>query len=719
MFGSTRKLRLRSRDLLIGCGVGLLVLAAYAFGEDVYRSRAADQRRLAAVEDLAQIRSDLAARLTGSFLILQGLAAHIAARPGIGQAAFSRFAEDMSRGYPELRSVAAAPDLVVRFVHPLQENLGAIGLDYRTHPEQRAAAMAAVGSRGIVIAGPLDLVQGGRGVIARMPVFLPAGQPAEPGDSETLAGPGTAPDTGSSPSSPPANEPSARLWGLVAVVIDTDKLFAASHLDRWGNRLQVALRRESETGGAVVPVFGDQTLFEHDPVMSTLALPQGTWQIGGAPSESWQPSGTDLIVPRALAVLAALIVMAAAVSMIRQRRAVADRDQLFRQMFEEHGAVKLLIDPQDGRIIDANRSAARFYGWSIPTLRTMRISQINTLNPDQIRAEMEKVTEKGGTFSFKHRLASGDIRDVEVHSGPVVLGGQRLLHSIVYDVTDRLAAETGLRKSVVAAEEAYRAKAAFIAVMSHEIRTPLNAVLGFTEAIQSEVFGPIGNPRYRDYLGHVMEAGRHLADVIDDILDITKADTGQVDLQTVWMSPGSLIDRSVALVQERASTRSMRITSLRVDYAAGGPVWIAVDATRMKQVLINLLTNSIKYSPAGTSITVKASLQDNGRYCLSVIDQGYGIPENQLAEVMEPFRRGSAHIMVAHEGVGIGLSLCKRLVELHEGTLIIDSTVGQGTNVSVCLPADRVRVGAEPTAPGDRWRKADPEAAVPVRSATL
>jgi len=717
MLGSTRQLRLRSRDLLIGSGVGLLVLAAYAFGEDVYRSRAADQRRLGAVEDLAQIRSDLAARLTGSFLILQGLAAHIAARPNIGQADFSRFAQDMSRGYPELRSVAAAPDLVVRFVHPLEENLGAVGLDYRAHPEQRAAAMAAVASRGIVIAGPLDLVQGGRGVIARMPVFLPTGQPSAPDDSRPGAGGGTATDTAPARILA-ADDPSARLWGLVAVVIDTDKLFAASHLDRWGNRLKVALRREFEAGGPIVPVFGDQTLFEHDPVTSTLALPQGTWQIGGAPTRSWRPSGTDLIVPRILAVFTALIVLVATVSIIRQRRAFADRDQLFRQMFEEHGAVKLLIDPQNGRIIDANRSAARFYGWSIPTLRTMQIAQINTLQPDQIRSEMEKVTEQGGTFAFKHRLASGDIRDVEVHSGPVVLGGQRLLHSIVYDVTDRLAAETGLRKSVVAAEEAYRAKAAFIAVMSHEIRTPLNAVLGFTEAIQSEVFGPIGNPRYRDYLGHVMEAGRHLADVIDDILDITKADTGQVDLQTVWMNPGSLIDRSVALVQERASARSMRITTLHVDYAAGGPVWIAVDATRMKQVLINLLTNSIKYSPAGTSITVKASLQDNGRYCLSVIDQGYGIPEDQLAEVMEPFRRGSAHIMVAHEGVGIGLSLCKRLVELHEGTLVIDSTVGQGTSVSVCLPADRVKIGAEPAAPRDRWQKAEPDAVVPGQSAT-
>jgi signal transduction histidine kinase len=234
------------------------------------------------------------------------------------------------------------------------------------------------------------------------------------------------------------------------------------------------------------------------------------------------------------------------------------------------------------------------------------------------------------------------------------------------------------------AEKANRVKSEFLATMSHELRTPLNAIIGFSEVIKSESFGP-GLPRYREYATDINNAGAHLLSVINDILDFTKAEAGKLDLRVEEVDLMEVIEESAGLVRQLATDRALQF---HVDILPLPP--LALDRLRVKQVILNLLSNALKFTDAGGAVRIEARQDDSGCVVVRVRDTGIGIPAEMISLVFEPFRQIDSALARKYEGTGLGLSLVKTLVELHGGEVNIESKVSHGTVVSITFPHARI-----------------------------
>jgi PAS domain S-box-containing protein len=255
------------------------------------------------------------------------------------------------------------------------------------------------------------------------------------------------------------------------------------------------------------------------------------------------------------------------------------------------------------------------------------------------------------------------------------------------DITDLKLREEALFAAKEAAEIASRSKSEFLANISHELRTPLNAIIGFSEIMREEIFGPLGGPQYREYIGDVLDSAHHLLDVINDILDIAKAEAGKLDLIEDDVEIAQVTKSAMRLVQERAQSGGVTI---RTNLPADLPL-LHADERKLKQVLLNLLTNAVKFTPPGGTIEISAAIGEDGDFRMTVRDTGIGIAAENIKTALEPFGQVDAKLNRKYEGTGLGLPLSKAMIRLHQGDLSIESEVGKGTTITIRLPAERVR----------------------------
>jgi PAS domain S-box-containing protein len=254
------------------------------------------------------------------------------------------------------------------------------------------------------------------------------------------------------------------------------------------------------------------------------------------------------------------------------------------------------------------------------------------------------------------------------------------------DITEQVLAERSLRDAKEAAETANRTKSQFLANMSHELRTPLNAILGFSEMLERGLAGPV-QPKQGEYAGLIHQSGEHLHNVINDILDLAKVDAGKLELhEDDAVEPRWLIDSCVSLTTERAKIGAIRLST---DIEEDLPPLVA-DPTRLKQILLNLISNAIKFTEPGGSVVVSVRHGTDGGIAFDVCDTGPGMTADEIAIALEPFGQVDSGHARNHEGTGLGLPLARRLVELHGGSFRLSSTKGCGTTVTVTLPASRV-----------------------------
>lgn len=286
-------------------------------------------------------------------------------------------------------------------------------------------------------------------------------------------------------------------------------------------------------------------------------------------------------------------------------------------------------------------------------------------------------------IDFRVIAPSGDIRHVrcqgrcEFDSAGDVIG----LYGIMQDVTQAQIHEHALLVAKEAAERAYATKSQFLANMSHELRTPLNAIIGFSEMIQQQLLGPIGNEKYLDYIKGIRESGEHLLDLITDILDMSKLEAGKYELDRQDINLAKTIRLAMHMMEGRAMESGIRISLNMADEG----LHIVADRRALMQIMLNLLSNAVKFSHENGRIDIECTGRD-GLVAIRVKDYGIGIPAHKIATVTNPFEQAANQYSRGHDGSGLGLSITKELAELHGGSVHIESQVNIGTTVTIRLP---------------------------------
>ncbi|OHC75811.1 MAG: hypothetical protein A3G18_12700 [Rhodospirillales bacterium RIFCSPLOWO2_12_FULL_58_28] len=253
------------------------------------------------------------------------------------------------------------------------------------------------------------------------------------------------------------------------------------------------------------------------------------------------------------------------------------------------------------------------------------------------------------------------------------------------EIADHEQTEIALQKAKKEAEFANNAKSAFLAAMSHDLRTPLNAIIGFSEIMQTHVFGPLGDRHYEEYAKDIYDSGRLLVRLINSVLDLSKIEAGKYELVEEDLIVASLIHASSKIAAPLAEAKKIRI-STNIEHNL--PMFRG-DETTLVRVINNLLSNAIKFTPAGGEITVSARSNGNGSIYIAVSDTGIGMSGQDILKALKPFEQINSAYSKHHEGTGLGLSLCQKLVELHGGRLDIKSEVNNGTTVTLFFPPER------------------------------
>ncbi|UEM04000.1 PAS domain S-box protein [Skermanella rosea] len=387
------------------------------------------------------------------------------------------------------------------------------------------------------------------------------------------------------------------------------------------------------------------------------------------------------------------IVVLGGLLLIELRRLV-EEDKL--RLLAAHATDIISRSDQAGRHLYVSPACREILGFDAEELVGSSIDSM--VHPDDlpsVRAVMAALTPQAPRQILTCRVRRKDgghvwvevtLRLVPATSSDTLWNGPAEIVSVARDISKRKAVEAQLAAAKTQAEAASRAKSGFLANMSHELRTPLNAIIGFAELIRTETMGPVGNRTYCDYAKDIHDSGHHLLSLINDVLDLSKIEADRMVLDEETVDLNAVVATCIRMSRTQA-TRGGVTLEARVDPEAAV---VRGEQRRLVQVLLNLVSNAIKYTKPGGSVRIATRMRPDGCLDLSVSDTGCGIDERDLAAVMQPFGQIDNPYNRTSQGTGLGLPLARRLVEMHDGRLALESKVGVGTTATVTLPAVRV-----------------------------
>jgi two-component system cell cycle sensor histidine kinase PleC len=353
--------------------------------------------------------------------------------------------------------------------------------------------------------------------------------------------------------------------------------------------------------------------------------------------------------------------------------------------------VGIVVTDQHQRIVRVNDSFVRIYGWNRNDLVGHPFTE---LIPEEERNIAQKSHEEmintGMRNTGEMKILRRDQSSANVLYTTASLelsNGRRFQVTTVMDISLRKKMEISLRLAKEQADAANQAKSTFLANMSHELRTPLNAIIGFSEMMMKETFGPLVNQKYVEYLGDIHLSARHLLEIINEVLDMSKIEAGRLQLDEDTFDVVQTVQSVTRMMDSRAFSGGLKLKQMVPDNLP--PLF--ADPRLFRQILINLVGNAVKYSNPGGIIEVRVQMSDQGSLQVVVSDQGIGIPKDKIKEALEPFGQVSNAVETRNiQGTGLGLPLAKAMTELHGGVLTLESEVNQGTVVTVDFPSDRV-----------------------------
>jgi PAS domain S-box-containing protein len=402
-----------------------------------------------------------------------------------------------------------------------------------------------------------------------------------------------------------------------------------------------------------------------------------------------------VVGPTAVLVVLGFVVLGFAhvVELCRRGRAeVMARASMRRyHLLAEHSADMIVsFDPRTQQRTYVSPSCRRLYGYEPEEAMAMSAAEI--IHPEDFPRVQEALTrlESGqqAPITYRGRRKDGNYIWVEASltASTNPENGAPEIVSVVRDVSERVRYELALRQAKEQADAANRAKSEFLSTISHELRTPLNAVIGFSDLMRRELMGPIDHDKYPAYIADIHASGMLLLNLINEILDLSKAEAGKLELNEDTFDVAESIGAVVRLMGPRLMEAGLGV---EVDVSPNLPL-LRADERKTQQVLFNLLSNAVKFTPPGGRISMLARFDAQSGLTIGVSDTGIGIAAENLDRVFEPFVQIDSKLNRIHQGTGLGLSIVKAFMELHEGAVELKSSKDNGTQVTVIFPPDRV-----------------------------
>ncbi|WP_334194621.1 ATP-binding protein [Pararhodobacter sp.] len=641
----------------------VVVCLVWIFAESQNRAVYQQAMRQEVLATTSVLRAHIEGTLTSNIQLIRGLIATLTTEPDMSPERFEELASALADRDSLIRSLAVAPDMVIRYVYPMEGNAAAIGLNYLENETQREAATRARDSGELVLAGPVNLVQGGVGFISRFPVFIPDGT-----------------DGG-------------RFWGLVSAVIEADRFYAATGLVDDALPIQVALRGANATGPRGQVFFGDPAILEQNPVQMPITLPFGTWQISAIPRSGWNLSPPNLWTLRLWLLMGALLIVIPSLTMGRlldeRARNVGRLQQALRRQGETNSRYQSVSRISRSFVWeqDAERKLT-YLSSSYQDITGLPRQQLIGQSLRNLGSGDAKDRQSADWDSLDEAIA--DHQTFKDFVFPLNTQGHgeiwlQLSGTPVFDDEGKLRGYRGAGMDVTsvqrarqAADDSSRAKSIFLANMSHEIRTPLNGVLGMAQVLESLM----NDPDKRAMVTTIRESGQSLNNILNDILDLSKIEANKLELEENPFQPEETLQRIVALHQLRAEEKGLDLSLS--GQTPQGPARTG-DVHRFGQILHNLISNAIKFTEKG-SVAVEVSNLAGRDLRLRITDTGPGMSPEQLETLFEAFVQGDGSVARRYGGTGLGMSIVRHLVAMMNGQIDVQSVLGEGTSITVLLP---------------------------------
>ncbi|TNJ44447.1 ATP-binding protein [Phaeobacter sp. B1627] len=647
-----------------------VVLVAMVFAEAQNRIIHDQSVRADVYHEAGLIQSRLEGYVNADIQLVKGLVAVLASRPDMTQEQFSEIAAHAIGDKTEILNIAVAPDLVVRLVHPLEPNRAVLGLDYNKSEAQREAALRVRDGGEMVLAGPVELVQGGTGFIGRFPIFVGTGA-------------------------------SRRFWGIVSAVIDTTALYEETGVISKDMSLDLALRGRDGTGHQGELFYGDPDIATQNPVLMDIALPTGGWQLAAIPRGGWPDHPSNLWAMRLVLCVAGILILVptflacrlsairrGAIKILRKREQELERKQVELEQLSavaQNASDSIVLTDRQAQIIWANDAFSTMTGYPLEEALGKTPGELLNgpeTNPDTIREIAEHVREgRRYRTEIMNYTKTGEVIWVDTHLVPVhdENGEVRMVIGIERDVTlaKRHAAE--LAEAKRDAELADRAKSEFLANMSHEIRTPMNGIIGM-----ADLLADMGLPEEeRQYVENIRTSSKALLKIINDILDLSRLESGKLSLSEVDFNLHACIKNAVEMLRPVAQDKGV---ALNVSYATSLPQDVRTDDGRLRQVLVNLIGNAVKFTSVGqVDVRVSHARDDPYKISIDVEDTGIGLSETQRKNIFERFAQADAATTRSFGGTGLGLTISRHLAEQMGGGIDVRSQIGKGSCFSLTV----------------------------------
>ncbi|HAK89001.1 MAG: hypothetical protein A2X55_08720 [Nitrospirae bacterium GWB2_47_37] len=671
----------------------LVIFTVISFIGIIEKHRFREGNRTEALQQLSVMRARLEGALNSRLYLTQSVAAYVAVHPDIKQRDFEQLARELVSHDPVINTISLSKNSVISHLYPLRGHESVLGLDLMAHPQRKAIVEKTIKNRKGFVAGPVDLIEGGAAFISYTPIFSAV---------------------------PYGNLKAGDFWGLTDITIMADKLFKEAGLYYESSALKIAIRGMDGMGDKGDVFWGNRDIFGSNPVVLSITLPNGSWEIAAVPKGGWGSASPFSLVLWTggiiLTVAGGLLAFVLVGTPIRLKELIAqateslsESEKKYRELVENANSIILKFDT-NGNITFINEFAQDFFGYkeyeiigrnAIDTIVPAVDSNNNDLsamirdicdNPWKYATNENENIKRSGervwvAWTNKGIYENGRLAGVLCIGNDITMFKQseRELQKYRYKLEDMVKERT---EELAAANEKLHMmseyKSEFLASMSHEIRTPMNAIIGMADLLWETAL----TDEQLQYVQSFRAAGENLLTLINDILDLSKVEAGQLALESMNFDLNELIKKLCEIMSITAQAKDV---GLAYHIMPDVPKYLIGDPNRIRQVLVNLIGNAVKFTGKRGTVVVevkKTDLSDSPLHPFtgssvilhfSVRDSGIGIPPEKLNTVFESFTQVDSSTTRKYGGTGLGLTISKKLAKMMGGDIRVESKVGEGS----------------------------------------